>query len=192
VQNVPVYWKWVGPISFCSYAYAGLVRNEFSGLAFTAPLSSSTSGSGAGSTQQFASLAMMAPSAALAPSSSSSGSGAEGVPASAFAAAVQQLAAANATITNTTTGQPLSPAALFKLFSNSSAGGSTGGGSTAGGSTVNSALLDGMTLVPSSIPVNQMDVGGFLGVMVAFTFGGWLLALLLTVLSVKLRAHSPV
>lgn len=38
VQAVPVYWAWVGKLSFCTYAYAGLVRNEFEGLQLLQPL----------------------------------------------------------------------------------------------------------------------------------------------------------
>ena len=32
VQKVPFYWEWIRTISFCTYAYRGLVRNEFEDL----------------------------------------------------------------------------------------------------------------------------------------------------------------
>lgn len=34
VSNIPVYFSWLGKVSYFSYAYAALVRNELDGLTF--------------------------------------------------------------------------------------------------------------------------------------------------------------
>lgn len=39
MSNVPVWWAWLHEVSFASYAYAGIVRNEFEGLQFQLPSS---------------------------------------------------------------------------------------------------------------------------------------------------------
>lgn len=46
VQAVPVWWGWMGAVSFCTYAYAGLVRNEFEGLRLMMPADAATLSAG--------------------------------------------------------------------------------------------------------------------------------------------------
>lgn len=39
MSNVPVWWSWLRDVSFASYTYAGIVRNEFGGLQLQLPAS---------------------------------------------------------------------------------------------------------------------------------------------------------
>ena len=203
VQQVPLYWSWVGPASFCTYAYAGLVRNEFEGLMFNIPqaaISSSSANFGSGNSSQLASQAAVV-AAAAAGGGGNWTAALGGHPALGSGLLNQVLEAVAVAAGNSTNlhmavglgglGQmgmvsggnaSITAAAAEMLLGNMTYSSDGLGSEVTGGMGV-----PGLSVVPASVPVDLMGVEQFIGVMAGFTVAGWLAVLVATAVAVKLR-----